>query len=168
MLERRRVLFFTLLNFGRLNYRTNSGNFLMNLARGLRELNQDNSPQQRLLHSIDESNQFLIEGSRTRAIKRANAIVQVQLLENSGWSNPALIDPSSSAAIEARKYAAVVIMNQKTGLDIVSHLNSLTDGVKFPSAESLINAYPYVADCINKTEEFLNQAISIADFSDKV
>ena len=137
----------------------------MDIERGLRRLNHDDSPEQRLLNSIDANNSDLIDGSHARAAIRAFAIGLAPQTENSGWSNEALEDPTSSAAVEARKYAAVIIMNQTTGLNIVPQLNNLSPGVRFPSAEFLMDKYPYIADCITNIKPFLTQAIAIANFN---
>jgi hypothetical protein len=76
-----------------------------------------------------------------------------------------LTDEHSPAAVEARKYAAVLAMNESIGFPIIGTLNTLAQGAEFPSADSLRATYPYVDECIRKTNDFLAQALSIAGIS---
>lgn len=116
----------------------------------------------RVLSEVDGLIGSLISDSRERAAGRIHQILVAPPFVDHQWNNPLLDDPSSSAAIEARKYAAVVRMNQAEGLDIVSYLNNLAGMQMFPSWEDLSQRYEYVEECIRNTEPFLEAALSLA------
>ncbi len=148
MPERRRVLLGILLNLGKLNKRTLPSN-------------QKDRIESRLLSGIDQRTNILIDSSEERAKQRTELIIKAQFKEIS-WDHPELSNPYSSAAIEARKYAAVDLMNQQMGVDVVEHLNSLVVGAEFPSFEDLRTRFNYVDECVRDIEGFLAHAISIA------
>lgn len=148
MPERRRVLLGILLNLGKLNKRTLPSN-------------QKDRIESRLLSGIDQRTNILIDSSEQRAKQRTELIKKAQFKEIS-WEHPELSDPYSSAAIEARKYAAVTLMNQQMGVDVVEHLNSLVVGAEFPSYEDLRTRLNYVDECVRDIDGFLTHAISIA------
>jgi len=148
MMERRRVLLGVLLNLGKLNKRT----FPVNQRSGVKS---------RLLSGIDDRTEILIVSSQQRAKQRTEFIMEAQFKKIT-WERPELSDPHSSAAIEARKYAVVDLMNQQMGVDAVKHLNSLVIGAKFPSCEDLRTRLNYVDECIGDIRGFLADAISIA------
>ncbi len=147
MIERRRVLLITLFDLGILN---NTSNEFF---------------KQKLLHDIDENNRFLINGSLERARMRTKRIVLDRLLRLTHWDNLARSKSDSPAAVEARKYVAVVMMNKREGLDIVRGLNGLTHRKIYPAAESLLSNYPYIYESQKETKDFLKQALSIARLS---
>lgn len=147
MLERRRILLCTLQKLGKLKSATN--------------LNY--SSRDKISSEINNNIILLIKSSKQRAKERIEQIKTSGLFVQREWNNPALDDETSPAAIEARKYTAVVLMNQREGLDIVSHLNELAGYEMFPSLESFTrnDKYKYVAECLNNTRQFLEDALSL-------
>lgn len=145
MLERRRVLLVILQKLGKLNSNTNPSE----------------SSRSNILSEVDANINLLIKSSEQRAKERIGQIMASGPFVQRGWNNTALDDETSPAAIEARKYATVVLMNQREGLDIVSHLNELAGQEMFPSLESLSQRYLYVGECIKSTEQFLNDALKL-------
>lgn len=147
MLERRRILLGILHNLGELNRKPN-----------LRE-----SSKQKLLSEIDSTTEFLISSSRQRARRRTeDMVIEPSFLEHGLLGNPSLRDPKSGAAVEARKYAAIAFMNQRTGLDIVGQMNALIGHEIFPPAEDLVQSHGYIRDTLENTEPFLQKALSLA------
>lgn len=147
MIERRRILLATLKRLGSLNHEPNADRRL------------------RIIHKIDLSNIHLIEKSHARALQRAHAIAQSQKHTHTGWNNPDLYDPGSTAATEARKYAIVLALNHTLHLNIEDALNRLSADVQFPSTESLVARFPYISESMGNTREFLNRALAIAGFT---
>jgi len=149
MIERRQMLFFTFFDIGKLNDHPSA------------------AVREQIVHTIAETSNTLIERSSTRAMERINAMTTSS--DYVGLDNPALLIPDSSAAIDARKYAAVLAMNEMIGgPDIVGYLNSINQQIQFPSATSLITTHGYIRDSINKTNGFLDQALSIAGLSKQI
>lgn len=140
MIERRRILLFTLVNVGKLRH------------------TRDEWEKSRLAAKIEQDMTALVHKSTTRAVARASTLYN--------WNNPALLDPTTSAAAEARKYATIILMNRRLHVDMVKRLNSLTPKAKFPSPEELIKKYPYIAESVNSTESFISRALAIAGFKE--
>ncbi len=144
MIERRKRLLFILHKLGKINSSTKLSD----------------SSRSKILFEVDGLTNSLISSSREGATKRIYQILAAPPFVHHQWNNPLLYYPTSSAAIEARKYAVVVRMNQREGLDIVSYLNNLADREMFPSWEDLSQRYGYVDECIKNTEPFLEAALS--------
>lgn len=161
MLERRRVLLWVLLNLGLLNRRTIMECLLLELKRGWQIVNQNTTQDERLLQTVDSYTASLISSSHSKAQERVVTMASAATFQVNGWHNPALADPNSSAAVEARKYAAVVLLNERMGLQIVDHLNALVEEVEFPSAQLLMARYPYIAESVHNTGDFLRRAVGI-------
>lgn len=143
MLHRRIVLLFDLIRLG-------------NLSRGIPSESQIRKTVSQVNANLDS----LIEGSEEKAKARIDKILLSPTFENR-WDNQALNDPNSAAATEAGKYAAVVTMNQRVGLDPVGYLNSVAKSEVFPSAEYLMANYEYIRERVNNMQPFLDFALSL-------
>ncbi len=150
MIERRRVLLSVLYNLGKLNQKNNPDNQIGRNGKSI-------------LSGIDKRTDLLTAGSELRAKERIEIIKQAGVSETF-WQRPELQDPSTSAAVETRKYATIVLMNESVGINIVDHLNSLVDGVEFPSFQELRSGLQYVDECVKDVEGFLAHALTIAGF----
>ncbi|MFA5135851.1 MAG: CDP-alcohol phosphatidyltransferase family protein [Patescibacteria group bacterium] len=144
MIERRKSLF-----------------FIMNDLIHLKKIPKSFTPvRNKITARIEKKLQSLIKGSRNRAQERIKSIA-----ENTKNVN-APEDPDSTAADEARKYAGIVYMNTRMGIDMVAELNELADdAVVFPSLESLKESQPYIAETLTNAEKFLDEALQIAGFN---
>lgn len=148
MIERRRILFETIKCLSLLD-KNSHGNAIL---------------EKRLLKRVDKNILTLINGSRFGAIRRINAIAEINNKGELGWTNQDLNNPDSSSAIEARKYVAVVRMYRALGIDIIDFLNQVAAGkTTFPSAESLAEKYPYIERSFENISDFFNHALSIAE-----
>ena len=145
MLQRRKLLFLTLLKLSLLD----------------QDAGRDDSRAQTRALNIYGSLDQLMLASRQRATERIGQIVADPVYQQRQWDNSALDNPDSSAAVEARKYAAVVIFNKRMGLDMVGSLNALTPHPIFPTAENLQQRYGYVDDCLRSVDPFLNQTLLV-------
>lgn len=146
MIERRKTLLLILCKLGKIN----SGTTVSDKSRA------------KILSQVNHLTDSLINGSRRRAVGRIDQILEALPFVDQQWNNPSLDCPISPAAIEARKYAAVVRMNQREGLDMVRYLNTMAHREVFPSWEELSQRYGYIDDCIKDTEPFLEAAFSLA------
>lgn len=144
MIERRKSLF-----------------FIMNDLIHLKKIPKSFTPIRNIITArIENKLQSLIKGSNKRAQERIKSIAE----NTKNISAPE--DPDSTAADEARKYAGIVYMNMRMGIDMVAELNKLADGtVIFPSLESLKESQPYIEETLNNAERFLNEALQIAGFN---
>jgi len=143
MIERRKTLFFILQNLIVLN----------KLPKGLHPV------REKIIQSIDRQIKRLIDESFRRAQER------IMYIFESGKKITAPPDPESSGASEARKYAGIVSLNNRIGIDIVRKLNVLAEGhVIFPTVESLMESQAYIAESLDKAQDFLNEALSIAGY----
>lgn len=143
MIERRKTLFFILQDLIALN----------NLPQAMSPI------RERITKSVDRHIKLLIEGSFERAKER------IEHIAKSTTVIAAPDDPESSGASEARKYAGVVMLNNRMGIDIVSELNALANGsVVFPTAEELKERQPYIEETLGKAQYFLDEALSIAGY----
>lgn len=141
MIERRKTLFLILNDLINLN-------LLPNAAKPIR---------QKLINKINKQVEFLIEGSRQRALQRIKAIAQ----KTSKVVAPS--NPESSGASEARKYAGIVLINNLIGIDIVAEMNKLAGGeVIFPTIPSLLIDQKYILESLTNAKVFLEDAIEIS------
>lgn len=149
MIERRIKLVVTLINLGKLNSLAASGKLSV-------------KREKQLLQTIDRGNEELIQNSFDRAHERAELIKQTNARTGYNWDNPALENPNSSAAVEARKYVAVIqIIKAMAGINMVDYLNGLDSKVRFPEPEDLIARYPYIRECLMNTQEFVKRMMSV-------
>jgi hypothetical protein len=74
-------------------------------------------------------------------------------------------DEDSAGASEARKYAGIVRMSNRMGIDIVAELNALAENrVEFPTDQKLAEEHAYIADTLEKSNAFLTEALQIAGY----
>ena len=143
MIKRRRILLTVLKGFGDLNTKKYS-----------------QKQQERKLSKIGDKINGLIQTSHERARERTEKILHegnmVTLIDN-----PDLDDPESTTSIEARKYAAILLLNELEGLDMVPHLNSLKEDARFPTENELRNRFPYINDCLNEVDPFFQRVLTI-------
>lgn len=151
MLERRKSLFSTLSLIGKLNRRK---------ARGIEK------GSEAIIARIDKQIDQLIGKSYQKAEERALKIGQAQsqgfILERNQLNNPL-----SAAAVEARKYALLLKMNEDIfGIDIQRNLQALVDGVYFPTYQELSDKFSYIGECSEGIRPFMERAKEIAGFVD--
>jgi len=78
-------------------------------------------------------------------------------------------DSKSSGASEAIKYAAILGLTEKLGINVQQILNDLAQGaVCFPSAEELERENDYIRVSLQKVQPFINDALCIAQLSKNV
>lgn len=127
----------------------------------LNSLNEGSAHQKNsILRRINSSVEKLIEGSVKKAKERIDRIDKhnVRIIE-------APVNPASSGASEARKYAGIVLLNNRIGVDIVGELNLLAGKINmFPSVESLKRNNTYIESSLGRAEEFLKEALTIAGY----
>lgn len=140
MIERRRKLFTTLFELGTLR---NTGS-------------SDNPVKRELFKSIDKRNSSLIENSIAGAMKRIEKISsRAQTKAPTLWENLAPND-------DARKYVAIVLLNDKLGIDIVTFLNGLAGKEVFPPADYLRGKYSTIDDSLGNIKGLFEEALKIA------
>jgi len=141
MIERRTILYYILKDLIKLNK-------IPNIQKPL---------QDRLKDDINKRVENLIDGSYQRAKERIRLISEkVRKIEAPEYEE-------SSGTSEARKYAGIVTLNARVGIDIVFELNRLAEGkVEFPTVESL-SERKYIANSLKKAKGFLDAALEIAD-----
>lgn len=116
MVERRRKLIFILYNLGCLNI----------------NLSSDQSAKDKIITNIKRQTDSLITRSIDSSKKRIAKIYDVFMKGKDEWVNNQLGNKYSSAAVDARKYAAVLRLSEREGLKTVEYLNSLADYNIFP------------------------------------
>lgn len=148
MLERRRILYSVLHDLAVLKTTPKSDAVL----------------RSKLLQRIDTNNEALISKSQKGAKDRIEALRKAAHTTN--WNNDNLGNDKSLASGAARKYAAVVLMNKKIGIDTVAFLNQLAEGkITFPSAEDLIGKYSYIPTSLEAIDGFYQEALRIANIT---
>ena len=146
MIERRRIIFNTLLELGELRKLGSGGGIL----------------KRALLKRIDHNNSKLVENSRNGALARI-----ARISEKGNGLCPDLNDEISPAAVDARKYVAVLLLNEKLGLEMVDILNGMADGkVNFPKPEELKEKYAYIGISMERMNDLFNEALRIADINE--
>ncbi|PIY68837.1 hypothetical protein COY90_03825 [Candidatus Roizmanbacteria bacterium CG_4_10_14_0_8_um_filter_39_9] len=144
MINRRMTLFYILQDLIKLNKLGETGG----------------SEREKIIEGINKRVHHLIEGGREKAMERIDLMAAqgVRLIE-------APVNPAASGASEARKYAGIVTLNNRTDVDIVSELNAFADGkVIFPTFHSLVVANKYVESSLGRAEGFLKEALQIAGY----
>jgi len=144
MINRRMALFFILRDLIKIN----------NLGEG------SDSEKNTIIGRINSRVHKLIEVSQEKALERIDIMAErgIRLVQ-------APINPASSGASEARKFAAICSINNRTGVDIIDKLNTLAKGrVVFSSLHSLVVADKYIESSLGRAEEFLGEAIRIAGY----
>lgn len=143
---------------------------LFGIMRDLYELrlsDQDNDELRTLLlNRVDRECELLIGKSYAGAIERIDKIAKAINSGKASWDNSELNESDTSSAGEARKYAAVVLMNKEIGIDSVEVLNKLAGGkITFPSAEDLMGKYIYIPKSIEAIDSFYQEALKIANIT---
>ena len=134
MISRRRILLDTIIH-----------------AAKLRTVKQQDK-RTHVLSAISENVETIIRESHQRSKERAATMKPSHTVE--------ILYPGSSAAIEARKYAALVLVNNKNGLDLVQRLRELSPDTVFPTIKDLSN-YPYISATLADTKPLIDQAIAL-------
>ena len=114
-----------------------------------------------LFQSIHRNNRNIINSSLNRTKDRASQILYAENTGQSWKQNPDLTNSKTFAFQEACKYAGVLKMCQKMGIDPLPTLN-LIGFNQFPSPEEIFELYPTVKTVVDEANEFINHAIEIA------
>lgn len=150
MRERRTMLYFTLHDLGKLRTISSTDTIL----------------REKLLGKIDGNIKKLIDNSLEGAEERIIEISNASQTDITGWNNTKLNEPNSTAASEARKYVTVVLLNKALGMNIVETLNEMAAGkTQFPTAEYLIERYPYILKSLEAVDDFYQEALKIANIT---
>ena len=116
----------------------------------------------RLKADIDQRIENLVDNSFQRAKDRINQIESSDQLYRKKILNDSLNDADSAAGAEARKYAGIVKLNERIGIDIIKELDKLTEGrIEFPSVSELEN-YGHIKESLKNAQGFLDSALEIA------
>lgn len=141
---------------------------LFRIIRDLYELrlnDQDNDELRTLLiNRVDSECELLMGKSYAGAIERIDKMAKAIESGKASWDSSELYLPDSNPAAEARKYAAVVLMNRKIDIDSVDVLNKLAGGkIIFPAAEALREKHVYIPKSMQAIDNFYQEALRIAN-----
>lgn len=130
---------------------------LKNLIKLKQLENRDSSQREKIIKSIEKQTNHLIEDSFKKAKERIGLLPMIV---------DAPVNPESSGASEARKFAAIVLLNNRFGIDIITELNKLSGGtVDFPTLEMLVKENQYIKKSLANAEGFLTRALTIAGYA---